>query len=223
MDTIDLQSWGAIAAYRCITRSCRVGSEPGVELIERARDEKRPLILSFWHSRILGCVRQIELRLQQHGHPIKVLISRSRDGEIITRLLEHHGVTAARGSTSRGGGPALRSLVRYLEDEGGIVVTTPDGPRGPDRRVKPGTVLMARQAGVPIVPMSFAATRAWRLSSWDRFIVPKPFGRLEFVVGEPVVVAPDADEAAMEEARRELEEGIRRADRAAAELAGVEP
>jgi lysophospholipid acyltransferase (LPLAT)-like uncharacterized protein len=153
--------------------------------------------------------------------PLHVLISRSRDGELITRALATRGVTAARGSASRGGSRAMRELVRYLGEERGVVVTTPDGPRGPSRELKAGTVLLAQLSGVPIVPMSFAASRAWRLSSWDRFIVPHPFSRLAAVVGEPIAVPADLDDEGREAKRCEVEAAIRATDERAAAVFDV--
>jgi lysophospholipid acyltransferase (LPLAT)-like uncharacterized protein len=221
VESIGLKAFGALSVYIALTRSCRAGPEVGVEVLADLVRSPRPAILSFWHSRILGCVRTIEIHLQQRGHPLHVLISRSRDGELIARALTLRGVSAARGSASRGGSRALRELVHYLEQTRGLVVTTPDGPRGPSRRLKPGTVLLAQLSGAPILPMSFAASRSWRLSSWDRFIVPKPFSRLAAVVGEPIHVPRDLDRDGREAACRRVEAAIREADERAAASVGV--
>ncbi len=222
MDSLSFQAGGAIALYKILTRLTRRGPEVGVEALDELARAPRPAILSFWHSRIIGCVHIIERHLQKKGHPLHVLISRSRDGELIARALASHGVTAARGSASRGGSTAMRSLVRYLDETNGVVVTTPDGPRGPERRFKQGTVLLAQLSGAPIYPMSIAASGARRLASWDRFIVPKPFSRIAAVVGEPVFVPEDLDADGREAKRLELEAAVRSADERAAASVGVE-
>lgn len=221
MDSLSPQIAAAVALFHVLTRTCRIGPASGVELLDELARQPKPMILSFWHSRIVGCMRMIEIHLQKKRHPLHVLISRSRDGEFIARGLAVYGVTSARGSASRGGSTAMRSLVRYLDETGGVVVTTPDGPRGPTRQLKPGTIRLAELSGAPIVPLSFAASRSWRLSSWDRFILPKPGSVLAPVVGEPIHVPADLDDEGRERSRLEVEAALQAADERAARVFGV--
>ena len=100
-------------------------------------------------------------------------------------------------------------------------MTTPDGPRGPEREVQAGTILLARISRAPLLPMSFSAERAWRLRSWDRLIVPKPFSRLHVVIGEPIEVPRELGEGGREAMRSHLETAIRKTDDSAALLAGT--
>jgi len=109
-----------------------------------------------------------------------------------------------RGSSGKSGAGALRQMVRTLK-AGDHVGITPDGPRGPRMRANAGAVTVARLAGVPIIPATFATSRRKVLGSWDRFVIAKPFARGVFVWGYPLDVAPDADGAALETARAELE------------------
>jgi len=117
------------------------------------------------------------------------------------------GAEAVRGSSSRGGAAALRGLVRAA-DAGQDLAITPDGPRGPAERVQPGAVWLARLCGRPLLPVAFACRPCVRVRSWDRMILPLPFGRGVFEYGELLWVPRDADEKANEEARLELERRI---------------
>ena len=223
MSLIGLKSAAAAGAYELLGLTYRFSHLEGVERFEEIYASGSSMILSFWHSRILGCSRYVhKIVFRARGLPPHVLISRSRDGELIARWIERGGASTSRGSSSRGGSAALRDVLRTLRRRPHAVVTTPDGPRGPDRRAQPGTILLAQMTGVPIFPMSFAAGRSWRLRSWDRFILPKPFTRLAIVVGDPIAVPREAGKEERERLRVELEEGIRRADARAAEALGVE-
>jgi hypothetical protein len=113
------------------------------------------------------------------------MISASRDGELISRIGKFFGYTPVRGSTSKGALEATRRLVSFLK-AGKRCAITPDGPRGPRRVIQTGAVTVARLAGCPVVPFAFEAERCWRLKSWDRFIIPKPFSRAVFVYGNPI-------------------------------------
>lgn len=218
MQAVALKTAVARAVYALVASTSRFAAVEGEEAIERLRAEEGAALVCFWHSRILGCTRYCQLELVRRGVPVRAMVSRSEDGEIISRIIESWGAQTARGSTSRGGSAALRRLTRFLARPPAVAMTTPDGPRGPARRVQPGTILAAQLAGVPIVPMSYAAHPAWRLSSWDRFIVPRPFSRLAVVVEPPLTIERQADDAAREIARQRLEEALRRADRRAVEL-----
>jgi lysophospholipid acyltransferase (LPLAT)-like uncharacterized protein len=182
----------------------------GGEIPRRFWDEGKPFILCFWHGRLLMmpyCWRR--------SVPIHMLISRHRDGQIIARTVRHFGIDTIAGSSSRGGGAALRTMLRALK-AGACIGITPDGPRGPRMRASRGIVDVARLAQVPIVPATFAASRRSLLESWDRFVLAWPFAGGVFVWGEPIVVPADADEAALEAARQQVEDRLneitRRAD-----------
>ena len=117
----------------------------------------------------------------------KALTSTSRDGEILAQFIGRFGVGHVRGSATRRGSTALRELARWLK-KGHDVGITPDGSRGPMYEIKPGLVLLAQLSGKRILPISFEYASAWRLRSWDRFFIPKPFSRVTFVVGDPFEV-----------------------------------
>jgi lysophospholipid acyltransferase (LPLAT)-like uncharacterized protein len=137
-----------------------------------------------------------------------VLASRSRDGEMVTRYVGCFGLEAVRGSSSHGGAEAFRLLARSLA-LGRDAVVVPDGPRGPRETVKPGIVALARLSGAPIVPVALGASNEWRLRSWDEFRIPRPFARCVLRFGEGIHVPGDADRAAQEAVRKEVEAALR--------------
>jgi hypothetical protein len=120
--------------------------------------------------------------------PAHILISQHADGELIAQLVRHFRYGVVRGSTTRGGSAALLNLLQVSKKT--HLCVTPDGPRGPRRRVQPGAVFVASQTGLPIIPFGVAYGNAWRARSWDQFAVPMPFSQARVVVGEPLMVPP---------------------------------
>ncbi|HEX6861898.1 MAG TPA: lysophospholipid acyltransferase family protein [Thermoanaerobaculia bacterium] len=164
-------------------------------------------ILAFWHRHLLL------MPYSYRGKGISVLVSQSKDGELIARTVARLGIDSSRGSSSRGGVAGMRTLLRKA-GEGWDIAFTPDGPRGPASEVQPGVILAAAATGFPIQPVALAATKAKRLNSWDRFLIPLPFSCVHFVYGEPLAVERRGDPAA---AAAELK---RRLDAAEAEAEG---
>jgi lysophospholipid acyltransferase (LPLAT)-like uncharacterized protein len=171
---LDWRSRGLVLAATAVLRGLkptwrirRVVSDPGLV----PGFDRRPRLYAFWHAQMIPAM------LAHEGSGIAVLISGHRDGELIARLAARFGIRAIRGSTSRGAAGALRAIERALSD-GLQVAVTPDGPRGPAEVFAPGTLIAAQRVGVPVVLGGIVPTRAWRLETWDRFIVPKPFGEI---------------------------------------------
>ena len=155
-------------------------------------------VMAFWHGRILPSV--IYFRHQN----ITVITSDNFDGEWTAKIIHRFGYTTARGSTSRNAARAALRAKRAMQ-EGHPIGITVDGPRGPALVAQPGAVWLAKATGNPILPFHMEAASAWIASSWDSTQIPRPFSLIAMVMGEPFYVAPDADEAAMERARVELE------------------
>ena len=126
----------------------------------------------------------------ESGYKLCFLISGSVDGEVPARIARSWGAEVIRGSANQSGALALRDQQRMMK-KGYSIITTVDGPRGPMHEVKPGAILMARIAGVPIVPVACAADRAWHMNTWDGFIIPKPFARVVIAIGEPYPISKD--------------------------------
>jgi lysophospholipid acyltransferase (LPLAT)-like uncharacterized protein len=172
------------------------------------RADRRGFVFSLWHGEMLP------LLAHHHDQGVKVLISEHRDGEVIARIAQRLGFGTIRGSTTRGATRALLAMVDELR-RGNEIAVTPDGPRGPRRTFASGAVVAAQRAGVPIVAVGAAVDRAWRLGSWDAFVIPKPFSRIVVAYGDPVCVqAPDARSAADEAPRfeREMATAVARAE-----------
>lgn len=154
--------------------------------VRTLRGAERAFVYVLWHSRILPL-----LVLHRH-QDIVLLISRHRDGGYIADVGERWGYRSIRGSSRRGGEVGLLRIVRTLQ-AGAVVAITPDGPLGPAERVKPGAVAAAQHAGVPIVPVGVRPHATWRLGTWDRMCIPKPFTTIEVEYGAPIEVGPDKD------------------------------
>lgn len=152
----------------------------GSENVVEARKVSGKVLYAFWHSRLLGlCYAH---RFRQVG----IMVSKSFDGEWISRLVTKIGYKVYRGSASKDGAIGLLDMMKNMP--GGDLALTVDGPRGPAEKVKYGVITLAAKAGIPIVPITILADRAWRLNSWDRFMVPKPFSTITVLRGPHVPV-----------------------------------
>ena len=176
--TVRAVAWPAV---RMLASSWRI------EVVHEERwrtlyDAKRPHVFLLWHEALLPL-------LWQHRHQgVAIVVSEAREGQYLSDLALALGYAAVRGSSTRGGARALLGAVRQLQ-AGRAVAFTPDGPRGPRREMKPGVVAAAQRGGGVIVPIHAQADRAWRLHSWDRFMIPKPLARVRITYGRPFEVA----------------------------------
>jgi lysophospholipid acyltransferase (LPLAT)-like uncharacterized protein len=166
----------------------------GGEIVSGLRAAKQPIVFALWHGHLLPGL------WQHRGEGVAVLISEHRDGEIIAGIALGLGYRTVRGSTYRGADRALVGLVRELR-AGHDVAVTPDGPRGPAGHFAPGALVAAQRAGAPIVSVGISASRAWRLRSWDGFMIPKPFARVTVAYGTASVESGTARDAAAEAPR----------------------
>lgn len=144
---------------------------------------RRPHVFLLWHDALLP------LLWQHRRQSIAIVVSEARDGQYLADFAASLGYRTVRGSSTRGAARALLGAVRELK-AGYAVAFTPDGPRGPRREMKPGVIAAAQRGGAVVVPLHARADRAWRLDSWDRFMIPKPGARVRIVYGRPFEVAP---------------------------------
>jgi len=184
----------------------RVQAEGEEDLKDRLRRGERA-IAAIWHQRILVCLGYA--RRFGEFKP-SVMISRSRDGELIAAIYRRLHFRPVRGSSSRGGREALTMLIADLAEHP-FAVHVVDGPQGPRGVVKGGLVSLAQLSGAPIVPVSISVNRAWVLKSWDRFLIPKPFSTVLVRWGEPIRVPATLDGDAFEATRRAVEGRLREA------------
>lgn len=197
-----LLDWFAIHVFGglilpLLVRSWSVELDLPAEL-RQYRDSGQKTILAFWHNRQLGL-----LRVADELRPVKVLISRHGDGEIIARIVARFGIGAVRGSSTRGGKAAVRQLVKASREN--HLAITPDGPVGPCYEAKQGVALVASLTGLPVAWVTWSTDRAWRFRSWDRFILPKPFARLRCRVEGMVEIPQDASAEEIEAGRSEIQ------------------
>ncbi len=188
----------------------------GGETPRRFWDRGQPFILAFWHSRIMMLPY-----CWNSGTAMHLLISQHRDGRLIARIVGTFGIGTVAGSTTHGGGAALRALVRALK-AGDCVGITPDGPRGPRMRAGGGIANIARLSGAPIIPVTYSTSRKRILSTWDRFLVALPFARGVMIWGDPIHVPRDADRTALESARQLVEDSLNAITEDAERLCGGE-
>ena len=183
----------------------------GREHVDSAAAAGRGVILAFWHGRLLmgAAIRR------ETGHRVFMLISAHRDGEIIARGVSSFGVEFIRGSAAnpdkpgkhKSGASAIAQMIAALES-GAIVGFTPDGPRGPGEKVKPGVIRLAQMSGAPIIPAAFSISRGKHMSSWDKFLLAAPFSKGVYVAGAPIHVPAELDAEAREAYRQKVEAAL---------------
>lgn len=166
----------AVLIIRCLFAFVRVeirGLDVALKILAGG-----PAILCFWHNRILGIAKAFLSFYPEERKGVVVLTSPSRDGEILAATMAGLGMGAVRGSSSRRGARALRELIEVIE-AGKDVAITPDGPRGPRYSLGPGVIMLAQTTGAPILPVSASFSGAKRMKTWDGFIIPLPFSRID--------------------------------------------
>ena len=205
-----LESWRAralitvgLGVFRVWAKTLRFRIEDPEGILPASRDQ--PFILSVWHNRLLLLPPVFSLCFP-HRRSVG-LISASRDGDFVSILVERFGHGTVRGSTSRKGIIALRQLVDALA-AGTNVLITPDGPRGPLYEVNQGIIFVAQKSGAAIVPMHMEYAKAWRLKSWDRFFVPRPFSEVRIIFGAAQRVEPTAGPEEFERERLRIQRAM---------------
>jgi hypothetical protein len=179
------------------------------ERVEDRVDSGEPLIVAFWHGRLM-----MTPMLWERKDAMYALISAHRDGRLISDAVGHLGIKTVEGSTSKGGSKALREMVKLLK-AGNSLTVTPDGPRGPSMRAAGGVVQLARLGGAVLLPISYSVTRGKFAKSWDRFLIPYPFTRGVITYGQPIVLSRGDDlDTVTQELERVMIELTKQADAA---------
>jgi lysophospholipid acyltransferase (LPLAT)-like uncharacterized protein len=198
----------SVALMRTVIGWCKIEHIIGAEHITATLARFPSFIPVYWHQHQLFCAKYL---FDQRGAGVKlgVLVSPSVDGEFGAIIVRSLGGEVIRGSSSHTGARALRDFYQALVHEGISPVIAPDGPRGPPWKFKPGALLLAQLSQRPIIPLSYAASRAWKIS-WDRFVIPKIGARVVIAVGEPVYVAKGLGAAALESLQADMEQRLTR-------------
>ncbi|MBX3288904.1 MAG: lysophospholipid acyltransferase family protein [Acidobacteria bacterium] len=198
--TIRLAAWAFYWSIRIIGSTVRFDSE-GLENFDNIRASGKLPVYAFWHDRIIGSAYYFRHR------KIVVLTSQSYDSEYTSRCIQRLGFGVVRGSSTRGGVQALVGMIRLMR-EGFEMAFTVDGPKGPRYEAKPGPVLLAKKSGNPMAPFLVEFEKSWKLKSWDKLQIPKPFTKGLVMASEPIPVPSDLDDVQLEEKQLELQKAL---------------
>ena len=198
---------GLLAAYLRLALSTIRWRREGQEPIEALWRDPRGMLLCFWHARLFLAPASWPLA---SGPPVRGVISLSPDGEFLVKAVAHLGIPAIRGSSgkksdpakAKGGAAAFREILKWL-NAGGATAITPDGPRGPAEQMAEGTPMLAAMSGAPGVLLGLACRPCIRLNTWDRMVIPLPFGRGAVVWHPPLTIDRTAVSDGVETLRRE--------------------
>lgn len=179
------------------------GEEPVRELVA----DGQPLILTCWHESVF-MMAWYTLRLTRMGANVTYLVSPSRDGDLVVRVLDVIGANVVRGSATRSGVKALHGIYRAIRRDNGSPLILSDGPQGPAHCCKAGSILLGRLSGAKILPIGSWPQRSFRLRTWDRLFVPLPASRVAIILGEPYFVSGEMDSEAIEDERLTLEKRL---------------
>jgi len=187
----------AVRAYSWTFRLRVENEKPWIDYLQQGGK----ILVCAWHQQFFSAVRYFKKYAPFHP---ALMISQSKDGDIVARVAEKTGWHTVRGSSSKDGGPALKDMIDHLLQYGfaGHIL---DGPRGPAGVVKAGVIRLARATGARVVPILVSADRAWYFNSWDHFMLPKPFARVTIKYGEMLDLNAGADEEDFEQQRLRLQ------------------
>jgi lysophospholipid acyltransferase (LPLAT)-like uncharacterized protein len=199
--------------YRCLAFTLRI-ERHNHEALMRYKSDGKPYILSVWHA----CVLWTPFFHRRHG--IRALVSASRDGEIIARVVEATGNATVRGSSRRGGSKAFRQLLR-LANEGNPICIVPDGPLGPAFESQGGVSTLSAKTDVVVIPFHYESARQWVAhGAWDKHRIPKPFSHIHLKYGEPFTIPRGLTSL---EARNLVQDRMIKNMHECQKLAGLEP
>lgn len=178
---------------------------------------KEPVIFSFFHGR-MAMLAFLYQKIRGNSNRIKMILSPHFDGEVASRIVRRLGIESIYGSSSKKGVQLLRDLIKI---EGFDIGITPDGPRGPKEKVKPGVIYIAKEKGYPIVPVTYSVSKCKILNSWDSFMIPLPFCRGVYVIGEPIFLPQDLEKEDFPKFAKILEDRMKEVQNLADQKTGV--
>lgn len=175
----------------------------GNEKVEKVRERNLPIIYVYWHRHIFVTIYRFK---KSSARP---LISLSGDGEIVAQIASEFGMNPVRGSSSKGGARAFIQMVNSIKEENSEVLITADGPKGPLRQIKDGTIVLAQKTGSVIIPIAWHGSRVKIFEkTWDKFKIPKPFSRITYGYGDPFVVPAKAKKEDFPKLKLQLKERV---------------
>jgi hypothetical protein len=188
--------------------SCRIVAVVGEQHLDAVLQRWPSFLPCYWHQHELFCARYLLLQQRRRTLRLGFLISPSVDGELAAMIVRRAGGHVIRGSSSHTGAQALKAYFEALMHDKVSPVITPDGPRGPRFKFKPGAILLSQMSGRPMLPLAYAASRA-ALVHWDRFVLPMPFARIAIAIGPPREVSRTLDPAALAALQVEMQESLK--------------
>ena len=191
---------------RLLWSTCRVQKILGETIAESAIADDRAYVPCYWHRDIFSCLMTIRGWIQR-GFRAGVIISPSVDGDVPAKIARSWGAEVIRGSAARTGALAMRDMHKLMK-RGVSIVTAADGPVGPAFYFKGGILLTARIGSAALLPMASAASRFWQFSTWDQFVLPKPFARIVVAIGEPMEVPRRASAEEQESLRQQMQQTL---------------
>ena len=164
-------------------------------------------ILVSWHGKVLGLMEH----MKHKGY--FALVSQSKDGELITKIAKNFGYNFFRGSSNKGGKEAIKNMDNFFrENTNAKIIITPDGPTGPEHKVKPGALILAQNSGRPIIPMIVDVKNSWKFKNWHTFYLSKPFSKMRVVFGRPLYFNKDEG---IETGTKKIEDALKKVDKVA--------
>lgn len=206
--------WTAHLLSRSIISTCRLTVE-NADYFEQRGQAGENMIFTSWHSRLI--VLPYYYKYKYNFTNLTMMVSQSSDGEMFKGLLERYGIETVRGSTSRGGSAAIKTMIRVAR-RGRDTAISLDGSKGPRYKAQMGSLLLSQMTGVPVVPLTYDVTQRVTLNTWDKMIIPLPFSHIYAVFADPISVPREAKN--LEEYRVKLETTMHEICTHAAELAG---
>ena len=202
---------------RIIWSTCRVKHIVGEQYAEQVTKDNQAFIPCYWHQQIIFGAWYM-YQLLKRGIKIGFLVSPSKDGEIAANVISSWGGTVIRGSETRTGALAMRDMYNLIAREKVSPAINTDGPQGPLHVFKIGDLMLSQFTQAPLLPLAYAASHAWYLNSWDRFMIPKPFSRIVIVIGEPFTTPKGLRAEDLEPQRLQMENTLKYLTRQAEEL-----
>ena len=207
---------------RTIWSTCRVTNIVGEENVQRVTGDDKAFIPCYWHQHIMFGSWYM-FQLIKRGIRIGFLVSPSKDGEIAANVIKSWGGTVIRGSETRTGALAMRDMYNLIAREKVSPAINTDGPQGPLHVFKVGDLMLSQFTKAPLLPLAYAASSAWYLHSWDRFMIPKPFSRIAIVIGEPFTTPKGLRAEDLEPQRLQMENALKDLTRQAEALLQKKP
>lgn len=202
---------------RVVWSTCRVTHIVGEENVELVMRDNKAFIPCYWHQQIMFGGWYM-FQLIKRGIKIGFLVSPSKDGEIAANVIASWGGTVIRGSETRTGAQAMRDMYNLIAKEKVSPAINTDGPQGPLHVFKVGDLMLSQFTQTPLLPLAYAASSAWYLNSWDRFMIPKPFSRIAIVIGEPFTTPRGLRAEDLEPQRLQMENALKNLGKQAEEL-----